>query len=180
MANLSEVRHLVTLAMLSSCGACVSYDVGLDDLPTAALRPEVGEGFTASAAELWPAIVGDAADAWNGALLAAGCGAPFHLAVADEPAYPVTLWTRTAWPHGAGDVGHLSSGRVGAGRVDVCARAPLSRTLPIAVHELGHALGLAHAEPGEDSAMTPTVGDLVAPSPGDVEWACAELRSRGL
>jgi hypothetical protein len=157
------------------CSACTD-SLGLFDLPTAPLRPELTAPFAdnvrADNATYWTAEVHAAADAWNTALLAEGCDPMFRVSAdPDEPAYAVTLYAYDRWPENPALVGLLHSGDLAEGAILIRNRTPTHSNLPTLIHELGHALGLPHDD-SAGSAMTAKVGDLEAPAARDARAAC--------
>lgn len=173
-------RILIILLIATLPSGCVNHYMGLDDLPDAALRPEIGSSVNNTGIEntaLWRGEVQAAANVWNTALALCGRMPVFH--VTDDPsvpAYPVVLWPHEEWTHEDKLVGLMVSGEVGTGFIHVRNREPRSN-LPILIHEMGHALGLSfedneddfrHALPGSDSVMTANVGNLMAPTARDI------------
>jgi hypothetical protein len=164
-------RILVLAVLLSGCSR-----TGLYDLPDAPVRPVITQPFidnaNADVQGMWEEQVFLAAEAWNDALVEAGCEPMFRLANDGEVAYAVTLWTREEWPHDESKIGIIVSGDITDGRIDIQTRAPFNRTVFTLVHEFGHALGLEHVEDDADSVMTVKVSERSAPTRQDVAAVC--------
>lgn len=119
------MRLAVALALVSGC-AWQSWDLPAPLIPEAAHEYQL----------MWRGMVQLAADAWNAPLVARGCAPPFHLARGGEGGYKITLVESVDWdlPKYIG-VAHENS-------IEILHGHNPTRTL---IHELGHAIGLGHA-----------------------------------
>lgn len=163
------LRILVVLFLFSAC----TFEIrGLSDLPDVPVRPIVTDAMGAERAA-WSSQVQTVADAWNVALIAAGCS-PMIYVTFDEsvPAYPVTLYARDQWPYEASLVGMQHSGPVEEGYIDVKTRLVFEDNAKTLAHEFGHALGLVHAPEGAASVMVHDNDVYVGPSAADVGALC--------
>jgi hypothetical protein len=117
------------------------------DLEIAPLRPTVSSGTMADN-EWWPVYVDAAARTWNDALVGVGCE-PVLRVTSDETeaAYEIVIVLEDdPWIHATG-AGFTNGGPLHVGHVDVMWR-PWGDVYEILMHELGHAIGLAHGGSG--------------------------------
>lgn len=166
------VLLILCLLLLQAC----TFEVrGLLDLPDAPMRPVLADAeASATTPPEWEAQMTQAVRAWNEGLESAGCAPSLRVAELGETAYPVVLWTRDAWPHGADLIGLSHSGELQEGYVHVRDRGDRDKNVATLVHELGHALGLPDRE--GDTVMTAVVSMRVAPTSDDARDACESLR----
>ncbi len=150
------------ILLLTLASACVTPKVldGFYDLYVTPIRPEVVGDLHLTLSD-WTSYVESAALIWNEALADLGCEPIFHVTSDPrEAAYPVTLYATEAWPHTGrlqGELGHTFTGRVGDGHVDVRARERTDEPFYAVLHELGHALGVGHAERDPTAVMAPVL-----------------------
>lgn len=168
----------IFVVLLTGCELLEPSHTGFDNLPEYPVRPVLSlsliENGTSAMHTAWDAQVKLAADRWNEALLAQGCHA--MITVTTDPtvrAYPVYLIAWDSWSWESDKIGMTRSGSVDDGFIDIRARSPFEKNLPVLMHEFGHALGLQHVENGKDSVMTSIINNnLVAPTDLDAEMAC--------
>ena len=139
------------LFAISACTACNNEWTGWDDVPTATITPRAS---TAHDAE-WTAFVTDQAAVWANILAPFGCAPPF---VVGDGGHVVELVPASDWSYGDG---------VGGMTTDVIevreAKTGGVRRSSMLLHELGHALGLDHADAAFGaSIMTAKVGTAIA------------------
>lgn len=114
----------------------------------------------------WTTAVAAAVDEWNTLLAARGCAAPF---VVSSSGHEIRLVARAAWS---------DDSAVGLEDADsILIRSSSDNGVPVGTtlqHELGHAMGLEHANPADGpSVMLPHGGPDIQPR--DVDAAAKEL-----
>jgi hypothetical protein len=138
------------LVLVAAAAGCAQPWSGWDDAPTAHVT--AGSDLPAFAAP-WRAQVERDVGTWNAELTAIGCPAPFEIAAGG---HPVTLVPVGTWGADSAIAGMTDSERI---RVQVAWIVIDGEVLPhpvILLHELGHALGLGHADAiNGPAAMTP-------------------------
>lgn len=149
--------------MLVSVG-CVEPWRAWDDVPGAVLTPTATPDRRAA----WTAVVAHDAETWNDALRAIGCSPPFSLG---DGGHEIALVERAAWEHDTA-VGFTTLDTIVV-REDPDGGARSDGTT---AHELGHALGLEHA----DLAYGPSVmigkgHETQAPNERDTAAAACRL-----
>lgn len=136
------------------CVLLVACSTSWDDVPGAVLRPESHDPDVAP--ELWRAAVLAAAGEWNDKLAAVDCPAPFDLRPVDVGAHPVRLITRADWTNGD-DIDGLTIGDAATeppGSIEIRSSHEADVLWrPVLLHELGHALGLHHADSTPPTVM---------------------------
>lgn len=134
------------LALLVGCAT----PNGWDDVPTAVVTPAAEP----SQLTAWHAQAVALVDQWAALLAPLGCAAPF---VVGDGGHVVRLVPRADWEYAS-----RGDGWTDEDRIEIAGDVPPIPALLL--HELGHALGLGHADPAfGPSLMTKQVGQGVFP-----------------
>jgi hypothetical protein len=128
-----RVTTLLGMVLVSGCSGWGNWK----DVPTATLTPVARPELD----QRWAAAVANEMTVWNSALEGLGCPPPF---VIGEAGHPVRLIAVEDWRDGAAFNGATDADEIRA--LEHHGGVPPVRGLLI-VHELGHALGLHHADP---------------------------------
>lgn len=152
------MRKAIIFAVLFLANACTGWD-GWDDVPTAKVT---AKSELPSAETKWREIVAQDVAAWNNALTAIGCQAPFEMSSSGHPVILVPFGT---WGFGSSVAGMTDEDRI---RVQASFIIVNDAVIPhpvLLLHELGHALGLNHSDAiFGPSAMTPEpTSDVLQP-----------------
>jgi hypothetical protein len=172
------VRRIVFVVVLASLATGCVTD-GWDDVPNAQVRPESRDPAVSGAQ--WRAEVTAAVDEWAALLAERGCEAPFVVSTDSVGDHPVRLIANADWDGDKVDGRTWSDAptqppgsieiRGGMGRPG----KEISWRRDVLMHELGHALGLGHADRElAFSIMTPTFSTSEVTA-DDVSAAACEL-----
>lgn len=155
------------IVLLASCAFAACTADGWTDVPGAAVRPE--SRVPGVSDDTWGAVVAEALLAWDDGLGARGCPVPFS-GISDD-GHAVRLLPRSEWHWGpAASAVTTPDGTWTRGSTEVLwfpATAPSPErlrdaTLATVIHELGHGIGLGHADPTFGPAiMTPSAGAVL-------------------
>jgi hypothetical protein len=152
------VKSLVLALLVTGCACGYRWD----DLPGAVVTPVAADG------PAWTAEVRGAIVEWNDALFAVGCSWPFALGT--EGGHRVELVPHDEWSWPDDEIGRATDDSIviregGDGGV----------YRPILLHELGHAIGLCHADPAFGPSVLTPAHTSQSLTPRDVAAAACEL-----
>ena len=123
------------IVVVAACAGCADTWTGWEDVPTATLTPQAAAPLEAE----WSAFVVDQAAVWSTALAASGCMSPFTIG---DGGHIIALVPAADWSYGD-DVAGMTTDRIEVRE----AKTGGVRRSAMLLHELGHALGLDHADP---------------------------------
>ncbi len=155
---------MVSALVILGAAGCAEPWRAWDDVPGAVLTPTAAPDRRSA----WTAVVAHDAETWNDALRAVGCAPPFSIG---EGGHAIALVELAAWPHDTA-VGFTTSEMI-----DI-REGPdgTMRSDGTTAHELGHALGLEHADPAfGPSVMIGKGHETRAPNERDVAAAACRL-----
>lgn len=145
-----EMRAALIAVILTSCTATSNQPSTVVPTWTTAPSPEL--------ALVWGSEITAAIDTWQGAI---GQDCPFPLTIGAD-GNSASLLPEQQWPYGAS-----TSGMHSHGQISVLGDAPWGHRA-VLLHEMGHAIGLAHNEADATSIMWPVAGSpYKAPSGED-------------